>query len=408
MGFNNESLDNGLVLSRRTLVAGLGAGAFFSSLSLGGCARSALIKGAQPLQSAIYPGEIWRDTEGKPIQAHAGSLIAVGDTYYWYGENKEYTDGESGIESWGIRFYKSKDMYNWEDLGALVPPNIENPESPLSYKIFPERPHILQHPVTGKFICWLKIRGLGPQFRTVLVADEITGPYTMVHNELRPGDMEHSGDFDLVVDESTNKAYMYYEHDHREIVCIELTEDWMDTTDVYTRHLARKAPHSREAPALFKRDGKLYMATSGLTGYFPNPTEIAVSDDFHGPFNTLGLFHPRDQSETSFASQISDIFKVPGKKNLYIALADRWLPHIMEEPTFADGTLSSRVRSAIEKATAKPRRPMTEEERHAIRYAAHLKGVNTSKSRYVWLPIDFSGDYPVIHWRDSWRVEDFD
>ena len=32
----------------------------------------------------------------------------------------------------------------------------------------------------------------------------------------------------------------------------------------------------------------------------------------------------------SFHSQISSVFKVPGKKDLYIACADRWLPKLMD------------------------------------------------------------------------------
>ena len=45
----------------------------------------------------FYPGQVWLDTNGKPIQAHGGSVIQVEDTFYWYGENKEKTDGENGI-----------------------------------------------------------------------------------------------------------------------------------------------------------------------------------------------------------------------------------------------------------------------------------------------------------------------
>lgn len=37
-----------------------------------------------------------------------------------------------------------------------------------------------------------------------------------------------------------------------------------------------------------------------------------------------------DPSHTSFHSQISSVFKVPGKKDLYIACADRWLPKLMD------------------------------------------------------------------------------
>ena len=41
---------------------------------------------------SFHPGREWLDTEGKPIQAHGGSVIYVKDRYYWYGENKEKTD----------------------------------------------------------------------------------------------------------------------------------------------------------------------------------------------------------------------------------------------------------------------------------------------------------------------------
>ena len=33
------------------------------------------------------------DTEGKRIQAHGGAIFHEGGVYYWYGENKEHTDG---------------------------------------------------------------------------------------------------------------------------------------------------------------------------------------------------------------------------------------------------------------------------------------------------------------------------
>ena len=44
----------------------------------------------------FYPGKPWLDTNGNRIQAHGGSVIAIDDTFYWYGENKEYTDGTNG------------------------------------------------------------------------------------------------------------------------------------------------------------------------------------------------------------------------------------------------------------------------------------------------------------------------
>lgn len=39
----------------------------------------------------FYPGRLWLDTEGNPIQAHGGGIMydQRTETYYWYGENKE-------------------------------------------------------------------------------------------------------------------------------------------------------------------------------------------------------------------------------------------------------------------------------------------------------------------------------
>ena len=69
---------------------------------------------------SIRPGQVWLDTEGKRIQAHGGSVIYIDGTYYFYGENKEKTDGKNGIWHWGVRCYASKDLYNWEDKGLII------------------------------------------------------------------------------------------------------------------------------------------------------------------------------------------------------------------------------------------------------------------------------------------------
>ena len=66
------------------------------------------------------------DTEGKRIQAHGAGMIYENGTYYWYGENKEFTTGKDEIWTWGIRFYSSKDLVNWKDEGLVIQPDIED------------------------------------------------------------------------------------------------------------------------------------------------------------------------------------------------------------------------------------------------------------------------------------------
>ena len=55
----------------------------------------------------FYPGQVWLDTNGKRIQAHGGSVMYWEGYYYWYGENKEFTDPAKDIWHWGVRWNPS-------------------------------------------------------------------------------------------------------------------------------------------------------------------------------------------------------------------------------------------------------------------------------------------------------------
>ena len=336
---------------------------------------------------SFRPGQVWLDTEGKRIQAHGGSVMYIDGIYYWYGENKEKTDGENGIWHWGVRCYASRDLYNWEDKGIIIPPEPDNPESSLHPSACMDRPHIIYNKKTGKYVCWLKIMKKNQeQTETVLTADHILGPYTKVRENLHPLGMS-AGDFDLAVADD-GKGYYYFERVHSELICADLTDDYTDVTGYYSTHFPRIAPpYVREAPAHFIRNGKHYLLTSGTTGYLPNPSEAAVADTWHGPFIVLGNLHPSDTTNTS-------VFKVHGKEDLYIACADRWLPQAMDkeyevykemfESLFHDGGKSFDFSRMGE--------PVVE---------------NTSIADYVWLPLRFEDNRVVIEWKDEWRLEDY-
>ncbi len=369
-------------------------------------ARPAILADAPARRSSFTPGEVWLDTAGKPIQAHGGSILRVGALYYWYGENKEFTTGRSKVWTWGVRCYASSDLYNWDDLGLIIPPDTKNPASPLHPEQMLDRPHILYNRSTKKFVCWVKIMGKKGQTRTVLVADAITGPYAIVRQDIRPLGMS-AGDFDLTFSSADGKAYMYFERVHSEMICADLTDDYTDFTGYYSTHFPHPAPPAvREGPAYFRRAGKHYLATSGTTGYFPNPSEIAVADTFHGPFTVLGDLHPRDRSRTSFNSQISSVFRHPDKTDLYIALADRWMGP-QTDPVFESGARSRALNSALTKTMSMltPRPALDAKEQEAMKQLR--PDVDTSRARYVWLPLRFEGDRPVIDWRAEWRLEDF-
>jgi hypothetical protein len=361
---------------------------------------------ASARRTSFRPGEIWLDTTGKPIQAHGGSIIVVDDRYYWYGENKEFTSGKTEVYTWGVRCYMSRDLYNWDDLGLIVPPNVDDRHSPLHPAAGLDRPHILHNARTGKFVCWIKLLLGSKQTRAVLVSDKITGPYQIVRKDMLPLGMS-AGDFDLVASPDDGKAYMYFERVHSEMICADLTDDYTDVAGYYSTHFPRPGPPLvREGLAYFRRNHRHYMASSGTTGYFPNPSEIAVADTFHGPFTVLGDLHPADRSRTSFNSQITSVFRHPKKKDLYIALADRWMGP-QSGPDFESGETSRLVQSSFAKLFATPHQQLTPAEQALVPRALNLK-IDTSISRYVWLPIRFDGERPVIEWQAEWSLDEFD
>lgn len=359
---------------------------------------------------SFHPGQIWLDTEGKRIQAHGATIFYEDGTYYWLGENKEKTDGKNGIWTWGVRCYTSKDLYNWEDQGLIISPDLENENSPLNpYHAMLDRPHFLHNKKTGKYVSWVKImESNGTQSLTILTADNILGPYTIVREHLRPLNMD-AGDFDLTV-APDGKAYYYFERVHSELICADLTEDYTNVTGYYSTHFPHPyPPYVREAPAHFLYGQKHYLITSGTTGYLPNPSEVSVADTWHGPYTVLGDPHPGDNTHTSFHSQISCIFRVKGKKNLYIAAADRWCPEKMDHPY-------ERYRLGFEAFyRMQYGLPLSDEQNEIIQYLKKQQeegnfngNENTSIANYVWLPLRFeepSKKYPhgmvFIDWKDE-------
>jgi hypothetical protein len=62
-----------------------------------------------PIQ-AIRPGLLWPDDRGKHIQAHGGGIIKLGDTWFWFGEDRSQ-DNNPGKRY--VAGYASKDLFHW-------------------------------------------------------------------------------------------------------------------------------------------------------------------------------------------------------------------------------------------------------------------------------------------------------
>ena len=349
----------------------------------------------------IRAGKYLYDNNGKLVQAHGGSMLYHDGKFWFYGENKENVTGRATGENckiWhgGVRLYSSVDLYNWVDEGVILVDKNDR-KSPLFPECIMDRPHIIYNEKYSKFVLWAKIAGIPGEsgsgfdngYFAVYVSDKITGGYTLVNKVTK----YPAGDFDLVRD--NGEAYIIFEKPHTEMLVARLTDDYSDICGEATSHLPYPyPPFVREAPAYFCRGGRKFLLTSGTTGYFPTATETAEIIDFDGEWKELGKTCRGDEENTSFRTQFSSVFRHPLKKDLYIALGDRWLTDLPRD--------ISDVGKIFETA-------FSGKGEFDYKKLVSYSDDNTSLATYVWLPVKFDGDgTPYIEWLDEWRIEDYD
>lgn len=348
--------------------------------------------------SSIRPGKLWKDTNGKPIQAHGFQVFynPRNRLWYWYGENKEYSRRGGTIWTYGIRMYTSTDLCNWKDRGLMILP-AEDIKEPLHPTYCIDRPHIIYCEKTGKYVCWIKVMaGEEAQFMTILEADHFRGPYETVRKFYNPLHMS-SGDFCLHVDQETKKAYIWFERPHFQLICATLTDDYTAVTENYSVHYdGRKPPLTREAPTFFEHNGRKYLFTSGTSGYYPNQSDVCVFEDYHGTYRSLGDPCIGDRSHTTFNSQITSVIQLPGTDR-YIACADRWMPK------WYIPKLSGQILRGMERHFQDYEPDTSPVDVKSVSGKLQKHSENTCKSRYVWLPIEWEGEKPVISWKKEWR-----
>lgn len=357
------------------------------------------------MRTAIEPGKPFCDTKGERIQAHGGCVVREDGVYYWIGENKEHTDGgrTGTIWTWGIRCYRSADLMNWEDLGLIIPPVLDDPDSCLFPDRRVDRPHLFRNEETNRYVVWVKLSGNDACF-AVFSSDALTGPYHLEREAYRPFDLE-VGDFDIVRDEDTGKRYLFLAAGQQGVVTLELTRDGLGAERCITSsYTGLHAPFAREGIAVFERGGQKFMLTSGMTGYIPNQSDAAAAQRWTDPFQPVGDPFPDDASLSSCNSQFTQVLRLPGAEDEYIALCDRWVP---DYPM--DREKEMMFRRVIASHYDPAHYSCTGEEQAVFEAAPGLETADTSRADYVWLPIRFVEDggsvRPVIDWTDRWVPE---
>lgn len=313
----------------------------------------------------MVPGEVWLDTSGNPINAHGGGILYHNGKYYWYGE---YKKGKTILPEWatwecyrtdvtGVGCYSSPDMVNWTFEGIVLPAVKDDSSHDLHPSKVLERPKVVYNAKTGKFVMWAHVESAdyGKAAAGVAVSDSPTGPFKYL-GSFRPNNAM-SRDQTVFVDDD-GKAYQFASSENNQTLYInELTDDYLRPTGRFTRNFIGM---SREAPAVFKKDGKYYMLSSGCTGWNPNKAELAVADSIMGHWTVVGDPCTGKDADKTFYAQSTYVQPVYGKKDLYIAMFDRWNKTDLEN------------------------------------------------SRYVWLPMSFENGKITIPWREKWSMDEFE
>jgi beta-xylosidase len=354
--------------------------------------------------TTISPGEIWNDKDGVHINAHGGGILFHDGKYYWYGEHK--IEGDAGNKAQvGVGCYSSKDLKNWKNEGIALKVVENDTTHDIAKGSILERPKVIYNEKTKKFVMWFHLELLGKGYDAarsgVAVSDNVTGPFTFIRsfrpnagfwpinvqpNHMKPvnenvlnaycggkgclpshpdslnllGRDYHYGqmarDMNLFVD-NDGKAYHIYSSEENSTLHISLlSDDYLSCSGKYIRLFSDRY---MEAPALFKRNGKYYLIASDCTGWAPNAARSATADSIFGEWKELGNPCIGKDSALTFHSQSTYVFPVDGKKDAYIFMADRWNPN------------------------------------------------NAIDGRYVWLPITFENDKPILKWMDNWDLSVF-
>lgn len=336
------------------------------------CLALVLLSTTALANDAFVPGEIWRDTDGNPIQAHGGGVLLHSNAYYWHGEDR--TSGGRGA----VACYSSTNLYDWKREGVALSRDVL-PRSSTSRRggLFVERPKVIFNPATKKFVLWMHLeQGRYTYARAgVATSDTPAGPFTFRH-AIRPitndfnfdtnnpaRQHEFGGtfrDMNVFVDDD-GRAYVFYSsEDNWTMYVVRLNADFTGPEEpaIEGRTWARiLVKQMREGPAPFKHDGRYYLITSACTGWKPNAASYAVATHILGPWEMKGNPCTGPDANVTFGSQSTFVLPAPGQPGHFIFMADRWNPRDLGD------------------------------------------------SRYVWLPIVFKPGGPMtIPWKDRWAL----
>ncbi len=262
----------------------------------------------------IVPGAIWPDNRGEHIQAHGGGLTQVGDTYYWFGEDRKQSNPR------GRRYvscYASTNLAQWTFRHQVV--QLADPAN-LGRGWILERPKVFFHAPSLQFVMYAHIDNRTYKYARVAVftCATVDGDYHYL-NSFRPLGHE-SRDIGQFVDDD-GLAYLIFEDRPFGFRIARLSTDYLNVDKEICL-----IPEHLEGGAIVHYDGLYYALGSALTGWDPNPNRYATAKTLAGPWSDFKEIAPPEKN--TYGSQSSMLVKVTGTRaTTVLFLGDIWKPN---------------------------------------------------------------------------------
>jgi hypothetical protein len=182
-------------------------------------------------------------------------------------------------------------------------------------KVNVERPKVLYNEKTKKYVMWAHFEnGMNNDYARAAVAtcDTPDGQFVF-HGSFNPlGYM--SRDCTLFKDDDGAAYFISSSNNNEDTHVYRLSEDYLSAEELVNRLFVGEL---REAPVLFKRNGRYYILNSYCSGWDPNQCKYSSSDAIDGEWAPL-----KDcADDTTFDTQPAFAIKL-GEEFLY--MGDRW------------------------------------------------------------------------------------
>ena len=262
----------------------------------------------------IHPGELWPDDRGRHIQAHGGGMIRLGDTYYWFGEDRS-RDNEPGKPC--VACYSSTDLVHWTFRRQVV--KADDPAK-LGDGWVLERPKVFYNAKTKTFVLYAHMDSKNYRFARigVFTSDTVDGRYAYLKS-FRPLDQE-SRDIGQFIDDDGQGYLIFEARPTKGFFIARLSDDYLNVEKEVCF-----IPSRLEGGALVKYDGLYYIIGSWMSGWTPNPNQYATAPSLAGPWSAFKDIAP--PAVKTYGSQSTLMLKVVGtQKTTVIFMADIWKP----------------------------------------------------------------------------------